>query len=231
MQKSQPPNHHAADQDDLILVDRVLAGDRRAFEPLVRKHERRVFRVTLAVLGNIEDAEEAMQDTFVKAFRHLGQFRRESKFTTWLTRIAVNEAIQERQRQRDFIPLDTFRGEDELLMPRRTESWSTDPEKLYGKQELRQIVEVAIRELPAIYREAFVLRDIEEMTAEEAADAIGITVGALKSRLLRARLLVREALAASLQVPPTVSKRILHAAERVGISVAIRLMRAVRKEV
>lgn len=231
MQKSQPPNHHAADQDDLILVGRALAGDRRAFEPLVRKHERRVFRVTLAVLGSIEDAEEAMQDTFVKAFRSLGQFRRESKFTTWLTRIAINEALRKQQGRRDFVSLDDSRGKDELAMPRRTESWRTDPESLYGKRELRQIVEVAILELPAIYREAFVLRDIEGMTAEEAADAIGITVAALKSRVLRARLLVREALAAALQVPPTASKRILHAAEGVGISVAIRLMRAVRKEV
>lgn len=231
MQKSQPPNQHVPDQDDLILVDRVLAGDRRAFEPLVRRHERRVFRVTLAVLGNIEDAEEALQDTFVKTFRNLGQFRRESKFTTWLTRIAINEALRKVQGRRDFVSLDDSRGEDEWPMPRRTESWRTDPESLYGKHELRRIVEVAIQGLPVIYREAFVLRDIEEMTAEEAAEAIGITVGALKSRILRARLLVREALAASLQVPPNVSKRILHAAEGLGISVAIRLMRAVRKEV
>jgi len=72
-------------EDDLILVDRVMSGDRRGFETLVRRHEKRVFRVTLAVLGNTEDAEEAMQDTFVKAFRHIGQFRRESRFTTWLT--------------------------------------------------------------------------------------------------------------------------------------------------
>jgi len=231
MQKAKRPNQGVADEDDFVLVDRVLAGDRRAFESLVRRHERRVFRVSLAVLGNAEDAEEAMQDTFIKAYRHLGQFRRESKFTTWLTRIAINEAIQKRQGRRDFVSLDDSRGERALLMPRRTESWHADPENLYGKQELRRIVEVAIRDLPAIYREAFVLRDIEEMTAEEAADALGITVGALKSRILRARLLVREALAASLQVPPTLGKRILHAAEGVGISVAIRLMRAVRKEV
>jgi RNA polymerase sigma-70 factor (ECF subfamily) len=83
-------------EDDLALIKLVLAGDRRAFEPLVRKHERRVFRVTLAVLGNVEDAEEAMQDAFIKAFRHLDQFRGESRFTTWLTRIAVNEALQKR---------------------------------------------------------------------------------------------------------------------------------------
>ena len=222
--------HAGAGEDDLALVGRAVCGDRGAFESLVRRHERRVFRVGLAMLGNAEDAEETMQDTFVKAYRHLGQFRRESKFTTWLTRIAINEALQKRQGRRDFVSLDDSRGVDELFMPRRTESWRADPEKLYGKQELRQIVEAVIRELPAIYREAFVLRDIEEMTAEEAAEVIGITVGALKSRLLRARLMVREALAASLEEPPTLSKRILHTAEGIGISVATGLMRTARKQ-
>jgi RNA polymerase sigma-70 factor (ECF subfamily) len=220
-----------AGEDDCALVERVVCGDRGAFESLVRRHERRVYRVTLAVLGNAEDAEEAMQDTFVKTYRHLRQFRRESKFTTWLTRIAINEAVQKRQGRRDFVSLDDSRGGGELCVPRRTEAWRDDPEKIFGKQELRHTAEAAIRELPTIYREAFVLRDIEEMTADEAADAIGITVAALKSRLLRARLMVREALAASLEEPPTLSKRILHTAEGIGISVATRLMHSARKPV
>lgn len=215
-------------EDDLTLVARVLSGDRRAFEPLVRRHERRVFCVTLAVLGNVEDAEEAMQDVFVKAYQHLQQFRRESRFTTWLTRIAINEALRRRQARKALLPLDEARGLEEQFVPRRTEPWQADPEKLYGKQELRQIVETAIQALPTIYREALVLRDVEGMTAEEAAEAIGIGVGALKSRLLRARLMIREDLAASLQIPPTLSKRILHTAEGIGISVAMRMMRTVK---
>src|SRR5579863_6791940 len=81
-------------EDDLALIKVVLAGDRQAFETLVRKHESRVFRVALAVLGNVEDAEDAMQEAFIKAYRHLVRFRGESKFTTWLTRIAVNEALE-----------------------------------------------------------------------------------------------------------------------------------------
>lgn len=215
--------------NDLALVERAVHGDRHAFESLVRRHERRVFRVSLAVLGNTEDAEEAMQDAFVKAYRHLGQFRRESKFTTWLTRITINEAIEKRKARRDTIPLEDSRTSAEFT-PRRTESWSADPEKVYGKKELRQIIEAAIQSLPAIYREAFVLRDVEEMSAEEAAEAIGITVPALKSRLLRARLIVRETLAAALEEPPTFGKRILHTAEGIGISVATRLMQTVRKQ-
>jgi len=217
-----------AGEDDLALVDRTVCGDRGAFESLVRRHERRVYRVSLAVLGNAEDAEEAMQDAFVKAYRHLGQFRRESKFTTWLTRITINAALEKRSLRRDSVPLDEAQLAAELPA-QRTENWHADPEKLYGKQELRGRVEEAIRALPEIYREAFVLRDVEEMSAEEAAESVGITVGALKSRLLRARLMVRETLAAALEVPPTLSRRILHTAEGVGITVAARLMRTVRK--
>src|SRR5579864_6407628 len=167
---SQRGRPDAAAEEDLRLIERVLGGDRQAFGALVRSHERRVFRVTLAVLGQVEDAEDAMQETFIKAYRHLNQFRRESKFTTWLTRIAVNEALQRRQTRKDFISLDDSRGiperAEEPFAPRRFESWCDDPEKLYGKQELRQIIENALQSLPVMYREAFVLRELEEMTAE-----------------------------------------------------------------
>src|SRR5574340_1486782 len=97
MSDSFRPLDNLEPEDDRRVVERVLSGDKRAFESLVRKHERRVFRVTLAILGNPEDAEEAMQDAFVKAYRHLQQFRGDSRFTTWLTRIAVNEALQKRK--------------------------------------------------------------------------------------------------------------------------------------
>src|SRR5258708_26356748 len=117
MQKDERPNQGIPDEDDLLLVERVLAGDRRAFEPLVRRYERRVFRVTLAVLGNIEDAEDEMQDTFVKAFRHLDQFRREARFTTWLTRITINEAIQKRSARKTFVPLAETEAAKEQFTP------------------------------------------------------------------------------------------------------------------
>jgi RNA polymerase sigma factor (sigma-70 family) len=98
---SQGRKPEDAAEEDLRLIDRVLGGDRQAFEALVRSHERRVFRVTLAVLGQAEDAEDAMQEPFIKAYRHLTQFRRESRFTTWLTRTAVNEALQRLQSRKD----------------------------------------------------------------------------------------------------------------------------------
>ncbi|HVB55573.1 MAG TPA: sigma-70 family RNA polymerase sigma factor [Candidatus Acidoferrales bacterium] len=216
-------------EDDFLLVERVLAGDRRAFESLVRKHERRVFRVALAVLGNVEDAEEAMQDAFIKAYRHLDQFRGESKFTTWLTRIAVNEALQKRQARKETVSLDEAPDVESKSLPGRFEPWTSNPEKLYGKKEMRQLVERAIQALPPIYRETLVLRDIEEMSAEEAAEALGLKVPALKSRLLRARLMLREALATSLEQPPTLSRKVMHAAQDIGMAVAMRMMKAVGK--
>lgn len=212
-------------EEDLALVGRVLAGDRRAFEPLVRRHERRVYRVTLAVLGNTEDAEEAMQDAFVKAYRHLNQFRRESKFTTWLTRIAINEALQKKMARKEGVSLDEVR-ESEFLLPRRDEPWRADPEKLYGRQEMKRLVESAIQSLDAIYRQAFVLRDVEDMSAQEAAEAAGIAVAAMKSRVLRARLMVREALAAKLEEPLTLKRRIAGAAAGLRQAVTERLLRA-----
>jgi RNA polymerase sigma-70 factor (ECF subfamily) len=226
MQKDELAKKGVPDEDDLILVDRVLAGDRRAFEPLVRRHERRVFRVTLAVLGNIEDAEEAMQDTFVKAFRHLDQFRREARFTTWLTRIAVNEAVQKRNARKNFVALVDVENSAEQFAPKRRESWRSNPEQLYGKQEIHRFVEEAIQSLPEIYRAAFVLRDVEELSAEEAAEVLAISVPALKSRLLRARLMVREALSGKFEEPPTLKRKIVHTAVDVGTAVAMRLMRA-----
>jgi RNA polymerase sigma-70 factor, ECF subfamily len=227
MQNFERAKQRPAGEDDLVLVDRVSAGERRAFEPLVRRHERRVFRVTLAILGNVEDAEEAMQDTFLKAFRHLDQFRRDAQFTTWLTRIAVNAAIEMRKSRKNFVPLSESEGPEEQFLPRHYEPWKSNPEQLYGKQEIHRIVEEAIQALPEIYRQAFVLRDVEGLSAEDAAEALGLTVPALKSRLLRGRLMMRERLAAVLEVRPTLQKRVLHAAVDAGTRVAMRLMRAV----
>ena len=225
-EETKNPEQHEP-EDDLVLVDRVVYGDRRAFETLLRVHERRVFRVTLAILGNAEDAEEAMQDAFVKAFRHIDQFRRESRFTTWLTRIAVNEALQKRQTRKSTVSLDEISEAEFKVLPHRSQQWHEDPEKLYGKQEVRIMVEDAIRSLPPIYRETFVLRDVEGLRAEEAAEVLGLTLAAIKSRLLRARLLMREALATRLEETPQLSRKILITAGRMRDMLAIKLMKAV----
>jgi RNA polymerase sigma-70 factor, ECF subfamily len=216
-------------EDDLALVARVVAGDRRAYETLVRRHEHRIFRAALAVVGNVEDAEEAMQDAFVKAFRHIGEFRREARFTTWLTRIAVNEALQKLRARKSVVSLDEIEETAEPIEPHRIAPWHDDPEKLYGRAEVREMVEAAIRSLAPIYREAFVLRDVEGLSAEEAAETLGVTVPALKSRLLRARLMMREALADRLEAPQSLKTKIVNKAARMREDVAMRLMRAMSR--
>lgn len=218
------------DRDDLALVQRVLAGDRRAFESLVRRHERRVYRVALAILGRPEDAEEAMQDAFIRALQHLGQFRNESRFTTWLTRIAVNEAIRKRAARKAAVPHPESQFGVQPFSPSRFELWQESPEKVYGRHELRVMVENAIQSLPEIYREVFVLRDVEEMNAEEAAGVLGITVPALKSRLLRARLMVRESLATKFEKPAGLRAKFTRGMVDTGTVIATRLMKAMTKQ-
>jgi RNA polymerase sigma-70 factor (ECF subfamily) len=166
-----------------------------------------------------------MQEAFIKAFRHLDQFRGESRFTTWLTRIAVNEALQKRQARKDVVPWDESHEAAEKPLPRRFEPWTADPEQLYGQQEIRRLVEAAIEALPPIYRETLVLRDVEGMSAEEAAEALGIGVAALKSRLLRARLLLREALGTALEEPRPLGTKIVHGAVRMRNMVKMVLTR------
>lgn len=221
MPATEEPKSSGADADG-ALVDRVLAGDTRAFEELVRRHERRVFRVTLGVTGNQEDAEEAMQDAFFKAYKHLAEFQRASRFTTWLTRIAINEGLQRLRRRRDTVSLDDPDSSAEEMMPERYGEWDENPERKFARQEIRTLVEDAIRALPPPYRIAFVLRDVEEMTNEEAATALGLTVPAMKSRVLRARLMLREALAPKFERPPTLKSRVLRASAMLREALAAR---------
>lgn len=206
--ETRPSGNEPTVDQDLPLLDRILAGDAGAFEELVHRHQQRVYRLAMAILGNHEDAEEAMQQTFLRVHQHLGGFQRSSKFTTWVTRIAVNEALQIRRRRRPAVSLDDPQITEEVLMPKQLRDWHDDPERIYDKQQIREIVERAIQSLPAIYRETFVLRDVQGLTTEESATALGIAVPALKTRLLRARLMMREALACYLQKKPTLKSRV-----------------------
>lgn len=186
---------NAVDQD-LPLIDRALEGDGQAFEALVRRHEARVYRTALGILGKPEDAEEALQDTFLNAYQHLREFRRDSRFTTWLTRIAINAALNKLRGQRETVSLDAMNGASAEFMPRHCEPWQENPERLCAKEEIRRIVHEAIQELPPDYRVVLVLRDILEMDTVQTAEALGLTIAGTKTRLLRARLMVREKLAA-----------------------------------
>jgi RNA polymerase sigma-70 factor (ECF subfamily) len=180
---------------DAGLVSKVKSGDLDAFEELVTRHSRRVYRTLVGIVGNVEDAQDAMQDTFLKAFQHIGSFERRSKFSTWLLTIASNTGLQrlrERKRLRSLDDADPDVAEE--FRPQHVGAWA-DPEQLYSESERRQLVESGLMRLNAKYRVVLVLRDIEQLSTEEAAAALGLGVPTLKSRLLRARLMLREALA------------------------------------
>jgi RNA polymerase sigma-70 factor (ECF subfamily) len=190
------PTNGIATMSDLELVEQAKAGHLDAFDELVNRHERKIFRLTQHITGNREDAEDALQDSFLKAFSRLSQFQGDSQFYTWLVRIAVNESLM-RLRKRKAHPtfsLDEPVETDDDLMPRDHGSWEANPEQLYAQQELREILDRAVQSLSPIFRTVFLLRDIEQLSTEETAEALELSVPAVKSRLLRARLQLREKL-------------------------------------
>ena len=181
---------------DASLVSEAQRGELQAFELLIERHSKRVYRTLVGMLGDPDEARDAMQDTFLKAFQHLATFQGRSKFSTWLVSIASNTGLQ---RIRDRKPMESLDDEGpegaDGFRPRQVRSWTEDPEELYSQAEVRSLVESCVMKLPAKYRVVVLLRDFEQLSAEDAAAALGLGVPALKSRLLRGRLMLREALA------------------------------------
>lgn len=182
--------------DESALVARAKAGDASAFSELVRHYDRRVFRMAKQITQNDDDAEDVLQEAFLKAYTHLDDFQGNSKFYTWIVRIAVNEALMKlRKRRTDrTVPLDEpiDTGEDEVL--REIAVWDENPEDTYSREELATLLDEAVQSLKPAYRTVFILRDIEELSIEETAEALDLSISAVKSRLLRARLQLREKL-------------------------------------
>jgi RNA polymerase sigma-70 factor (ECF subfamily) len=180
---------------DSEAVAKVQSGDCDAFEDLVTRHSRRVYRTLLGILGSPEEARDAMQDTFLKAYQHLNMFQGRSKFSTWLVSIASNTGLQILRDRKPLQSLDDEKSEGaESFRPRQIRAWTGDPEQLYSKSETRTLVEQGVLKLPAKYRVVLMLRDIEQLSIEEAAAALNLGIPALKSRHLRGRLMLREAL-------------------------------------
>ena len=180
-----------SDDPDFEIVERVRNGETDAFEQLVRKHGRRVYRSLLGIVGSPEEAEDALQDVFFKAFQHLPHFEGRSRFSTWLVRIAINTALQRVRSRKEFDRLDE---EDEEFRPRNIQAWTETPEDFYSREELRRLVEKEVMKLPVKYRVALMLRDLEELPTEEAAAALGLSIPGLKARVLRGRLMLRESM-------------------------------------
>lgn len=194
------PNPHRlpssiARQDEHLLVAAAKKGDSAAFEELVNRYEDKIFRLTKNITGNQEDAEDAMQDAFLKAYSHLEDFHGDSRFYTWLVRIAANEALMRlRKRRPNHFSLDEPVEGDTDLMPRELEEWGPSPEQGYAQAELQGILAELIDKLDPEFRIVLVLRDLEELSTQETSEALGISVPGVKSRLLRARLKLRERL-------------------------------------
>lgn len=176
-------------EEEHLLVSRAKAGDRGAFEELVRRHADRLYAVVLRFLADREAAEEATQEAFLRAWRGIGRFQGGSRFFTWLYRIGINEAKRRaaREPKEPTISLD----EEPIL---EAPDWSEAPETRAEQSDLRRVLESSIRALPVKYRAPVILRDVEGLTTEEAAQVMNLSQSAFKSRLHRARLLLRRAL-------------------------------------
>ena len=187
---------HTGTFDEADLVRRAKSGDTAAYSELVTKYEGKVFRLAKNITQNDEDAEDVLQDAFLKAYEHLDNFQEQSKFYTWLVRIAVNEALMRLRRRRNdrTVSLDEEVETEDGAIPREVADWSPNPEQLYGTSELGDILKKTIQGLSPGFRTVFVLRDVEGLSTEETADALDLSIPAVKSRLLRARLQLRERL-------------------------------------
>lgn len=193
---SNPTCCDLAALDDLSLVHACKGGDVDAFEQLVKRYDVRLFRLAQHITHNREDAEEAVQDAFLKVFRNLSSFEEKSKFSTWLFRITVNESLMKLRKRRDTTELsieEEFQQQT-TLGPLAMADWAPSPEQLYGALELRNILRSQVQQLQPGLRVTFILRDIEGLSSEEAAQVLGLTVDAVKARLFRARLKLRQLL-------------------------------------
>ncbi len=191
---AESPNPNGFDESALVALART--GDSEAFSALVRQYERKIYRLAKHITQNDEDAEDVLQEAFLKAYEHLDGFQGNSKFYTWIVRIAVNEALMKLRKRRGdkTVPLDEPLDTGEETVKREIAVWEDNPEQRYSREEMQAILDEAVNSLKPDFRTVFILRDIEEMSTEETAETLGISVPAVKSRLLRARLALREKL-------------------------------------
>jgi RNA polymerase sigma-70 factor, ECF subfamily len=181
-------------RDDLDLVHAIQSGEVSAFDQLVGRYDLKLLRIAQNVTHNREDSQDTVQESFLKALQHLSEFRGDSQFSTWLFRITVNQALMKLRKRRTTIGLsldEAFRA-DENLLPREVADGAPNPEELYRTSELRDILIEALQELRPILRKVFVLRELEELSTVQTAEALDLSTAAVKTRLSRARRQVRK---------------------------------------
>ena len=193
----------AGQLSEVELVKRVREGNADLFYELVRPYERRVYSAAFAILRNAADAEDAAQEAILNAFRYIKQFREEARFSTWLIQIAVNEARMRRRKNHADVmePIADHPDEAGNYVPRDFADWREIPSETLERKEIREKLTEALASLGEIYREVFVLRDMQHLSIEETAEALKISTASVKTRLLRARLMLRDLLAPGLGGP------------------------------
>jgi RNA polymerase sigma-70 factor (ECF subfamily) len=200
LQDLASPDGAAEQFSEETLIRRIRDGEHGLFYELVRPYERRVYAAALAILRNPADAEDAAQESMLKALKHIRQFRAEAKFSTWLIQITVNEARMRRRKEnaRATDPIADHQDEEGNYIPRDFADWREVPLETLERKEVRQQLAESLHALGEKYREVFVLRDMQHLSIEETAKALGISTGSVKTRLLRARLMLRDLLAPGL---------------------------------
>ena len=190
----------AGDDSEQSLIARICNGEPSLFATLVKPYERRVYATALALLRNDADAQDVAQEAILKAFANLRQFRGESKFSTWLIQITVNEARMRQRKQHAelFEPIAGSQDEEGAYTPRDFADWREIPSEALERSEIRALLAKALASLAQKYREVFILRDVEQISIEETAEVLNISIASVKTRLLRARLMLRDILAPDL---------------------------------
>ena len=183
-------------ENEATLLAEAREGKPEAFTELVNRYERNIYRLALNLTGNRADAEDVLQEAFLKAYSHLDQFQGNSRFYTWLVRIAVNEGLMKLRKRRSdkSTSLDEMGETEDDAVPRQLVAWEDTPEQRYAKTELQSILSEAVESLEPTFRTVFVLRDIEDLSTQETAELLNLSIPAVKSRLLRARLKLRQRL-------------------------------------
>jgi RNA polymerase sigma-70 factor (ECF subfamily) len=199
-EKGTSLNNRVDQASEELLIRRICNGEREAFYDLIRPYERRVYAAAFAITHNDADAEDVAQDAMLKAFKNLRQFRAESRFSTWLIQITVNEARMGKRKEHARLvePIIELQDAEGNYTPRDFADWREIPSETLERKEIREELAEALSSLGEIYREVFVLRDMQHLGIEETAKALGISAASVKTRLLRARLMLRDLLAPGL---------------------------------
>ena len=186
--------------DEATLIDRVRNGEHDLFYELIRPYERNVYRAAFAILRNEADAEDTAQEAVLKAFKNIRQFRAEARFSTWLIQITINEARMRRRKEHAHMiePIADRQDESGDYVPRDFADWREIPSETLERKEVRERLAEALASLGQIYRDVFILRDMQHLSIAETASVLKISTASVKTRLLRARLMLRDVLAPGL---------------------------------